>query len=78
MTSYKLETMYILSEYYVGLIAGIILSIAGNCTTYAISGYTLNFNGHTVFEFKADEDTEKEVEKAVDAWFDAPYYIHRE
>lgn len=48
MKTYKLETMCILNEYYVGLITGIILSIAGNCTAYATSGYELKFNNHNV------------------------------
>lgn len=75
MKTYKLETVYMLSEYYAGLITGIILSIAGNCTTYAMSGYGLQFNSHDVFEFTADEETVKEVKKTIDAHFDDTYII---
>lgn len=75
MTSYTLETTYMLSEYYVGMIAGIILSIAGNCTTYAMSVYGLQFNSHNVFEFTADEETVKKVKKTIDAHFNDTYMI---
>ena len=75
MKAYKLITVGILSEYYVGLITGIILSIAGNCAPYAISGYGLSFNGHNVFEFRADEETRKKVKETIDAHFDDAYMI---
>lgn len=78
MKTYKLVTTCILSEYYVGLITGIVLSIAGNCTVYATSGYELKFNNHNVFVFIADEKTKEEVKKAVDFHFDDfddPYVI---
>lgn len=75
MKTYNLVTTYILREYYVGLITGIILSIAGNCTAYATSGYELKFNNHNVFEFRADEKTKKKVTKTINAWVDDPYVI---
>lgn len=75
MKTYTLETMHMLSEYYAGLITGIILSIAGNCTTYAMSGYGLQFNNHNVFEFTADEETKKNVKETIDAHVDIAYMI---
>lgn len=75
MKTYTLETTYMLSEYYVGIITGIILSIAGNCTTYAMGGYGLQFNSHHVFEFRADEKTKKEVKETIDDHFNDPYMI---
>lgn len=75
MKTYKLVTACVLSEYYVGLITGIILSIAGNCAPYVISGYGLSLNSYNVFEFRADEKTKKEVKKTVDAWFDGTHLI---
>lgn len=75
MKTYTLETTYMLSEYYVGIITGIILSIAGNCTAYRMSGYELQFNSHNMFEFTADEETRKEVKKTIDAHFNDVYTI---
>lgn len=75
MNDYKLETMYMLNEYYAGIITGIILSITGNCTAYAMSGYGLQFNSHNVFEFRADEETRKKVKETIDDHFNDPYMI---
>lgn len=75
MKTYTLETTYMLSEYYVGIITGIILSIAGNCTAYRMSGYELQFNSHNMFEFTADEETRKKVKETIDAHFNDPYMI---
>lgn len=75
MKTYKLVTTCILSEYYVGLITGIILSIAGNCAPYATSGYGLGVNNHNTFVFKADEETRKKVKETIDAYFNDAYAI---
>lgn len=75
MKTYNLVTMGILSEYYVGLITGIIVSIAGNCAPYATSGYGLGVNNHNTFVFKADEETRKKVKETIDAHFDDTYMI---
>lgn len=70
MKTYKLVTTCILSEYYVGLITGIILSIAGNCTAYPRSTY-----GRNMFMFEADVETRKKVKETIDAYFNDAYAI---
>ena len=75
MKTYKLVTTCILSEYYVGLITGIILSIAGNCTAYARSTYGLSANGRNMFIFEADVETRKKVKETIDAYFNDAYAI---
>lgn len=78
MKTYKLVTTCILSEYHVGLIAGIILSIAGNCTAYARSTYGLSglsANGRNMFIFEADVETRKKVKETIDAHFNDAYAI---
>ena len=75
MKTYKLVTTCILSEYYVGLITGIILSIAGNCAPYVISGYGLSADGRNMFMFEADVETRKKVKETIDANFNDAYAI---
>lgn len=75
MKTYKLVTTRILSEYHVGLITGIILSIAGNCTAYPRSTYGLSANGRNMFIFEADEETRKKVKETIDDHFNDPYMI---
>lgn len=75
MKTYKLVTTCILSEYYVGLITGIILSIAGNCTAYARSTYGLSANGRNMFIFKADKKIRRKVKETIDTHFNDAYII---
>lgn len=75
MKTYKLVTTHILNAYYVGLITGIILSIAGNCTAYARSEYGLSADGHNIFVFKANKETRKKVKETIDAHFNDAYII---
>lgn len=75
MKTYNLVTTYILSEYHVGLITGIILSIAGNCTVYPRSKYELSANGHNVFVFKANKEIRRKVRETIDIHFKDAYMI---
>ena len=41
MKTYVISTEYILSEFYAGLMAGIIQAIAGNCDARTVTGYMI-------------------------------------
>ena len=41
MKTYVISTEYILSEFYAGLMAGIIQAIAGNCDARTVTKYTI-------------------------------------
>lgn len=68
MKTYVISTEYILSEFYAGLMAGIIQAIAGNCDARAVTGYTIEAakdkdKNHNLFVFKASkEDKDKILE----------------
>lgn len=70
MKTYVISTECILSEFYAGMMAGIIQAIAGNCDARAITGYTIeteiyNDGSHNLFIFKASkEDKDKILEIA--------------
>ena len=65
MKTYVISTEYILSEFYAGLMAGIIQVIAGNCDARVVTGYTIEAakdkdKNYNLFVFKASkEDTDK-------------------
>lgn len=70
MKTYVISTEYILSEFYAGLMSGIILAIAGNgntgaCTEYMIETEKDKDRNHNLFIFKASkEDKDKILEIA--------------
>lgn len=62
MKTYVISTECILSEFYAGMMAGIIQAIAGNCGTKAVN------RSHNLFIFKAskeDKDKILEISKTV-------------
>lgn len=66
MKTYVISTKYILSEFYAGLMSGIILAIAGNCGTRAITGYMIKpekdkDRNHNVFTFKASKEDKDKI-----------------
>ena len=65
MKTYVISTEYILSEFYAGLMAGIIQAIAGNVTGYMIKPEKDKDRNHNLFIFKASkEDKDKILEIA--------------
>lgn len=73
MKTYVISTEYILSEFYAGMMAGIIQAIAGNCDARAITGYMIETEkdkdrNHNLFIFRAskeDKDKILEISKTV-------------
>ena len=68
MKTYVISTEYILSEFYAGMMAGIIQAIAGNCDARAITGYTIeaekdNDGSHNLFIFKASKEDKDKILK---------------
>lgn len=66
MKTYVISTKYILSEFYAGLMAGIIQAIAGNCDARAITGYAIepekyNNRSHNLFIFKASKEDKDKI-----------------
>lgn len=70
MKTYVISTEYILSEFYAGLMAGIIQAIVGNCDARTVTGYMIKpekdkDRNHNLFIFKASkEDKDKILEIA--------------
>lgn len=70
MKTYVISTEYILSEFYAGMMAGIIQAIVGNCDARTVTGYTIEAakdkdKNHNLFIFKASkEDKDKILEIA--------------
>lgn len=70
MKTYVISTEYILSEFYAGLMAGIIQAIVGNCDDRTVTGYMIEpeidkDRNHNLFIFKASkEDKDKILEIA--------------
>lgn len=70
MKTYVISTEYILSEFYAGMMAGIIQAIVGNCDARTVTGYMIkpekyNDGSHNLFIFKASkEDKDKILEIA--------------
>lgn len=81
MKTYIISTKYILSEFYAGLMAGIIQTIAGNCDARAVTGYTIEAakdkdKNHNLFVFKASkEDKDKILEIAKTVFGDCCYEV---
>lgn len=68
MKTYVISTEYILSEFYAGMMAGIIKTIAGNCGTRAIAGYMIKpekdkDRNHNLFIFKASKEDKDKILK---------------
>lgn len=79
MKTYVISTEYILSEFYAGLMAGIIQAIAGNCDARTVTGYMIKpekdkDRNHNLFIFKASkEDKDKILEIAKTVFGDCCY-----
>lgn len=68
MKTYVISTEYILSEFYAGLMTGIIQAIAGNCGTKAITGYSIEpekdkDKNHNLFIFRASKEDKDKILK---------------
>ena len=81
MKTYVISTEYILSEFYAGMMAGIIQAVAGNCGARAVTGYTIEaakdkVKNHNLFVFKASkEDKDKILEIAKTVFGECCYEV---
>lgn len=81
MKTYIISTKYILSEFYAGLMAGIIQAIAGNCDARAVTGYVIKTEkdkdrNHKLFIFRASkEDKDKILEIAKTVFGECCYEV---
>lgn len=79
MKTYIISTKYILSEFYVGLMAGIIQAIAGNYSARAITGYIIepekyNDRSNNLFIFKASKEDKDKILRTAKTVFDERCY----
>ena len=79
MKTYVISTKYILSEFYAGLMAGIIQAIAGNCGARAITGYMIepekyNDGSHNLFIFRASKEDKDKILRTAKTVFDERCY----
>lgn len=77
MKTYVISTEHILSEFYAGLMAGIIQAIAGNCDARAITGYVIETEkdrNHNLFIFKASKEDKDKILRTAKTVFDERCY----
>lgn len=85
MKKYVISTEYILSDFYAGLMTGIIQAIAGNCDARAITkerfytGHMLEpekykDRSHNLFFFKASKEDKDKILEIAKTVFDERFY----
>ena len=71
MKTYVISTEYILSEFYAGMMAGIIQAIAGN---YVIEAEKDKDRNHSLFIFRASKEDKDKILKIAKTVFGEDYY----
>ena len=79
MKTYVISTEYILSEFYAGMMAGIIQAVAGNCGARAVTGYLIEpekdkDRSHNLFVFKASKEDKDKILRTAKTVFDERCY----
>ena len=79
MKTYVISTEYILSEFYAGLMAGIIQAIVGNCSARTVTGYMIKpekdkDRNHNLFIFKASKEDKDKILEIAKTVFGEYYY----